>query len=213
MSQPSSLTAWLEENGILELEQTLQEQGFKTVMSIVESNLTDADLRSLGIEQMKVRKDVLRALAKLGAAGDAPMLNLKPDEHYVVDDVRKMGEVCSCADCAKMKDSGPGWRVEVGWGEYWHEQKYGRLRDESGNIVGDNEYWAPDFEMVMNENVNYYATKLYALDDVCVKHEAFQESSTSGAGPSASGAGPSSRGAGRPSNDRPQKRQRTTFNI
>ena len=137
----------------------------------------------------------------------------KVDEHYVVDDVRKMGEVCSCADCAKMKDSGPGWRVEVGWGEYWHEQKYGRLRDESGNIVGDNEYWAPDFEMVMNENVNYYATKLYALDDVCVKHEAFQESSTSGAGPSASGAGPSSRGAGRPSNDRPQKRQRTTFNI
>jgi hypothetical protein len=78
---PSSLTAWLEENGILELEQTLQEQGFKTVMSIVESNLTDADLRLLGIEQMKVRKDVLRALAKLGAAGNASMLNLKPDEH------------------------------------------------------------------------------------------------------------------------------------
>jgi hypothetical protein len=102
MSQPSSLTAWLEENGILELEQTLQEQGFKTVMSIVESNLTDADLRSLGIEQMKVRKDVLRALAKLGAAGDAPMLNLKPDEHYIVDDYE-----ADLAELAKMEAGTP----------------------------------------------------------------------------------------------------------
>ena len=84
MSEPSppSLTAWLEENGLPELEQNLIEQGFKTVTNIVESNLTDDDLRSLGIKQMKVRKDVLRALAKLGAAGDAPILNVKPDEHY-----------------------------------------------------------------------------------------------------------------------------------
>ena len=70
MSQPSpdtwrprQLTAWLEANGLRELEQNLREQGFKTVVDIVESNLTDADLRSLGIEHMKVRKDVLRALA------------------------------------------------------------------------------------------------------------------------------------------------------
>jgi hypothetical protein len=70
MSQPSpdtwrprQLTAWLKANGLRELEQNLREQGFKTVVDIVESNLTDADLRSLGIEHMKVRKDVLRALA------------------------------------------------------------------------------------------------------------------------------------------------------
>ena len=54
MSQPSpdtwrprQLTAWLEANGLRELEQNLREQGFNTVVDIVESNLTDADLRSL----------------------------------------------------------------------------------------------------------------------------------------------------------------------
>ena len=105
---PVGMEEWLLEQGVSKDGVALfTEQGFDSVASLVTARLTDADLRELGISQMRLRKQIFHALSRerdtIKAARQATTSPPVPGNDEVGDSTRA-GELCQpCTDQPTMK--------------------------------------------------------------------------------------------------------------
>jgi hypothetical protein len=75
-----SLAAFLESCGAAEHLRSCEEQGFESTRALVEAQLSEADLRELGLDKMAQRKRVLHALVAAWKGGASPRGDERGDE-------------------------------------------------------------------------------------------------------------------------------------
>jgi len=61
---PNDLAVWLAALGASELEESFRGHGFETVEDVARCQMSESDLKELGIAKLKMRKEVFMAIAE-----------------------------------------------------------------------------------------------------------------------------------------------------